>query len=150
MSKTYQIFTMGTDPDFYDAMDWRWKLESMLRQSTDKSMSYVHPPLLYQYLENCNLQELSAAECLRWETGRLLNSDIVVVNTDSMDDSAICKMELALELGIVFGMNRLGKSITVVGFGSAEPNHPWLKNCFAHFEKKMEDAVDYIVNLALV
>ncbi len=149
MSKTFKIFTCGSSFDAYEDKDWRNKFERMLHQSTDKDVTFVHPPYYYEYLDNTELLE-SANAHLKWETNHILNSDVIVINTDRIADSAQCEIELAIELGFILGANRTGRNITVVGFGEKEIEHPWIQSCFSHFEKTMEDTVDYIVNLVLI
>lgn len=150
MSKTFKIFTCGSGCNHYDNLDWRRKIEIMLRRSTDKDLSFAHPPYYSEYFISSDLHNLNSKDYLAWEQSNIQDSDIVIVNTDGINDSATCFTELAFQLGFIAGLNRLGKNITVIGFGESKIDHPWLSTVFSHTETNMEDAVDYITNLALI
>lgn len=149
MARSFKIYTCGNGVDFYDDMDWRKKFEAMLRQASEYDLSFAHPPLFYSaYWDSENDSDVSQ-EGYAWELSNLSDSDVVVICTDAIEDSAPCLMELAFNFGFINALNRNGKNIKVISFGESKIDFPWF-NMIAHKESSMEDAVDYIANLILI
>lgn len=148
MAKTFKIYTCGNGTDAYEDMDWRRKFEIMLRESTYCELVFAHPPLYYFYLRNADA-ETDVDEMYEWELSHISDCDIVVICTDSLEDTALNMMELAYDLGYINALNRNGKNIKVVAFGKEKLDYSWF-NLKTHTEETMEDAVDYIINLLLI
>ena len=57
--KTYKIFTAGKmgGLSYDEQMKWRKDFETILRSRCDKSLTFVHPPMFYQYGDEINERE---------------------------------------------------------------------------------------------
>jgi len=144
--KTFKIFTAGKmgGLDYKSQMNWRKEIENLITSVSDKSISFVHPPLYYQYKENDIKNDV---ESRTWEINQLIDSDIVIVDLSSISDS----IGTHIELGIVEAINRMSnKNIYVVGVGKPNVNHPWISLGIFHQEDTLEEAADYIINYLLV
>lgn len=149
MPKSFKIYTCGNGIDSYDDMDWRNKIEVMLRRSTDYDLSFAHPPKYYSYIWDSENNANIVKEGYAWELSNIADCDIVIICTDSIEDSAPCIAELAFDIGYINALNRNGKNIKIISFGEKEIDFPWFTMA-THFENSMENAVDYIANLILV
>lgn len=127
---------------YTDQIKWRNDFENILRSRCDKSLTFVHPPLLYQYSDVVNDKEMR-----EWEISQLKDSDIVVVDLTTIADS----IKTHIELGIIEAMNEFGyKHIHVIGVGKSNINHPWIQMEMLRREDTIEDAVDYISTYLLL
>ena len=123
-------------------MKWRNQLESMIRTRTNKNITFIHPPMYYQYDDNCD-----ESEKMKWEISQIKDSDIVVVNLSTISDS----IGTHIELGIIEAMNQFGyKHIHVVGLGNPDTDHPWIPLSILRQEETIEDVADYITEYLLV
>ena len=59
-------------------MEWRKQLESLIREKTDVSVSFIHPPMYYDY--NNGEYHHNEREVKLWSISQIYNSDIVIVN----------------------------------------------------------------------
>lgn len=125
-----------------DQMKWRKDFETILRSRCDKHLTFIHPPMFYQYGD-----EMNEREARGWEINQLKDSDIVVVDLTTIADSIGTHMEL----GIVEAMNEFGyKHINVVGVGAPNTNHPWIPLSVFRCEDTLEDAADFIIDYLLI
>ena len=145
MSKTYKIYTAGAmrNVNGFEQHGWRNSIEDLIRERTDKSVIFVHPPKFYRYGEGLHKTE---QEVIEWEISQILDSDIVIVNLSKIKDSIGTHMEL----GAIAAANRLGKHIYVIGLWDSDTDHPWIDCALFRKEKTLADAVDYIVNYLLL
>lgn len=67
-----------------EQMKWRKELENIIRSRCDKSLTFVHPPVFYQYGD-----EINEREARTWEINQLKDSDIVVVDLTTIADTEI-------------------------------------------------------------
>lgn len=142
--KTYKIFTAGKmgGLSYDEQMKWRNNLEMILRARCDKSFTFVHPPMFYQYGD-----EVNEREAREWEINQLKDSDIVVVYLDNIADS----IGTHIELGIIEAMNEFGyKHIHLIGVGKQNVDHPWIQMGMLRQENTLEDAADYISTYLLI
>lgn len=127
---------------YIDQMKWRNDFESILRSRSDKSLTFVHPPMFYQYGDTVNEREART-----WEISQLKDSDIVVVDLKTIMDS----IGTHIELGVIEAMNEFGyKHIHVIGIGKPNVNHPWIQMGILRQEDTLEDAADYISTYLLI
>lgn len=141
--KNYRIFTIGdtVDMSYHKQMEWREKLETSILDMSDKSITFIHLPMFY---DNNSIKTKEARD---WVINQLKESDIVVVNLKSIDDS----IESLFELGIITAINSFAyKNISVVGIGDTNTNHSWVQLSLNHTEKTIEETADYIINYLLV
>lgn len=144
--KAYKIFTAGKmgGLDYEQQMSWRTEVENLITSASDKPITFVHPPMYYQYKENDSDNDI---ESKIWETNQLKDSDIVVVDLSTIADSIGTHMEL----GIIEAINSTSnKFIYVVGIGKPNINHPWISQCVFHREDTIKEAADYIVSHLLI
>jgi len=112
----------------------------LIREQTEKSLIFVHPPIFYQYADN-------ESEAMTWEINQLMDSDIVIVNLSDISDSIGTHMEL----GVIDTVNKsFEKNIYTVGIGEPDIDHPWIFNSVFRREKTPEEAADFIVGHLLV
>lgn len=140
--KTYKIFTSGKmgGLSYRQQMEWRREIEKQIRGQTIKPLTFIHPPMFYQYRDN-------EIEAMNWEMNHLIDSDIVIVNLENIANSIGTHMEL----GVVDAVNKaLPKNIYVVGIGEPDTSHPWISNSLFHTEECIEDAAEYIVSHLLL
>ena len=144
--KTFKIFTAGKmgGLDYKSQMNWRNKIEELITSISDKPISFIHPPLYYQYKENDINNDV---ESKTWEINQLIDSDIVIVDLSTISDS----IGTHIELGIIEAVNKItNKNIYVVGVGKPNVNHPWISLGMFHQEDTLEEAADFIINYLLV
>lgn len=143
--KQYKIYTISKiDGLTYEQqMGWRKQLESLIREKTDVSISFIHPPMYYDY-NNCDYQ--NEREVKLWSISQIYNSDIVIVNLNDISNS----VETIYELGVIDTINSIGnKFIHVVGVG--KHTHPWIvDSTLLRKEINLEDAAEYVVNYLLL
>lgn len=142
--KTYKIFTAGKmgGLSYYEQMKWRKDFETTLRSRCDKSLTFVHPPMFYQYGD-----EINEREAREWEINQLKDSDIVVVDLTTIADS----IGTHIELGIIEAMNEFGyKHIHLIGVGEPNVSHPWIQMGMLRQESTLEDAAGYISTYLLL
>lgn len=142
--KTYKIYTAGKmgGLSYDEQMKWRKELEDIIRSKCDKSLTFVHPPMFYQYDNDAD-----EAEAKEWDIAQLMDSDIVVVDLATIADS----IGTHIELGIIEAMNRRGdKHIHLVGVGKPNVNHPWIQMGMLRQEDILEDVADFIINYLLL
>ena len=121
---------------YAEQMKWRNHFETVLRARCDKSLTFVHPPMFYQYCDETNEREARM-----WEINQLKDSDIVVVDLTTIADS----IGTHIELGIIEAMNEFGyKHIHLIGVGEPNISHPWIQIGLFRQEITLEDAADYI------
>ena len=84
--RTFKIFTAGKmgGLSYDEQMKWRKELENIIRSRCDKSLTFVHPPVFYQYGD-----EINEREARTWEINQLKDSDIVVVDLTTIADTEI-------------------------------------------------------------
>lgn len=146
MGKTYKIYTAGKmgGLTFAQQMDWRIKIENLIREQTDKQITFVHPPMFYTYDEQLHKTE---SEVMSWDISQVKDSDIVIVDLSTISDS----IGTHFELGIAEAMNEFGyKHIHIIGVGKSNTDHPWISLCCLRQEETLEDAAKYIVNHLLI
>lgn len=134
----------------YDAqMHWRLELERLVRQKADSAgtphyLTFVHPPHYYRYGDGLHKTE---REAMQWDLSQIRDSDIVVVDLNTVSDS----IGTCMELGFIEAINQMGaKHIHVVGIGQPVIDHPWLHEIPLRIETTVEDAATYIAAYLLV
>lgn len=143
--KTFKIYTAGKmgGLEYEDQMLWRWKLELCVRE-TANNVVFVHPPQYYRYEDNFHKNE---REAMQWDLAQIRDSDIVVVDMNTIADSIGTHMEL----GFIEAINQMGsKHIHVIAIGNPNVEHPWLYEIPLRFENSVESAADYITSYLLV
>ncbi len=125
-------------------MEWRKQLESLIRKKTDVGVSFVHPPMYYDY--NNGEYHHNEREVKLWSINQIYNSDIVIVNLDDISNS----VETIYELGVIDAINSIGnKFIHVIGVGKYA--HPWVvDSTLLRKETNLEDTAEYVVNYLLL
>lgn len=145
--KEYKVYTCGkmSGIPYEKQMDWRYKIEELIKAKTNKSVTFIHPPLFYGYHMEMHKSEREVKE---WELNQVCDSDIVIVNIDDVNTS----IGSHFEMGAVYGANVAGnKHITVIGFGNSKSEiHPWIDLSFLRFEESIEDAAEYIATYLLI
>lgn len=144
--KTYKIFTAGKmgGLGYNEQMNWRKEIEKLITSISDKAISFIHPPLYYQYKENDIENDVEAKT---WEINQLKDSDIVIVDLSTIADS----IGTHIELGIVDTINSTSnRFIYIVGIGKPNINHPWISQILFHREDTLEEAADYISSYLLI
>ena len=73
--KTYKIFTAGKmgGLSYDEQMKWRKDFETILRSRCDKSLTFVHPPMFYQYGDEINEREAREWKSTNLKTAILLS-----------------------------------------------------------------------------
>lgn len=146
MAKTYKIYTAGKmgGLTFAQQMDWRVKVEKLIREKSDKSITFIHPPMFYTYGEQLHKNE---TEVMDWDISQVKDSDIVIVDLSTISDS----IGTHIELGVAKAMNEFGyRHIHIVGVGKANTDHPWISLCLLRQEDTLEEAANYITKYLLV
>ena len=144
--KTYKIYTAGKMGGLPvdEQMHWREELERLVRQKSDKSIVFVHPPAFFRYGEQFHKSE---NEARIWDMTQIRESDVVAVDLTTIADSIGTQQEL----GFIEAMNEFGyKHIYTIGIGVPNTDHPWVSLALTRREDNIEDAADYIVNYLLV
>lgn len=147
MKSEYKIYTAGKmkDLSYAEQVHWRMKMEKLIKENTDKNVTFIHPPLYYNYEQKDYKSEREVKE---WEINHLIKSDIVIVNLEGINDS----VGTHYELSAVDTINRLSnKHIYIIGFGeSSTPLHPWIELSLFRKEHDYYDAVKYITEYLLI
>lgn len=146
MAKVYKIYTAGKmgGLTYEQQMEWRFKIESLIRAATDKSVTFVHPPEFYRYDKSWHKSEIEAK---MWDISQIKDSDIVIVDLSTIDSS----IGTHIELGVIEGMNEFGyKHIHVIGVGKPNTDHPWIELSLLRQEDTLEAAAEYIANYLLI
>jgi len=141
-----KIYTAGkmSGIPFEEQMKWREEFEYKLKQYSDCEISFIHPPLYYNY---DYINHKTEAEIKEWELNQLRKCDIVIVNLKEIDTSVGTHFELAF----VNAMNMFGdKHIFVVGIGEEENIHPWIKLSLFRQEPDLNSACQYIIEYLLI
>ena len=151
--KEYQIYTAGkmSGLGFAEQMEWRTNIERSIRHAlADRDNScivqFVHPPYYYTYGSD---EHKTEREIKEWDTTRVMQSNIVIVNTDHVNDSTGTHYELAM----CDAINRLTLNhIFVIGVGETKPEdlHPWIAESIMRYEQNIEDAAAYITDYLLI
>lgn len=149
----FKIYTAGkmAGLDFCEQMGWRRNIENVIRQVADNrgvpqsKFQFVHPPEYYQY---GTYYFQSEKEVKDWDLNQVRNSDIIIVDLDTIDDS----IGTHFELGMADAVNSFGnKHIFVIGIGDKNKElHPWILESLHRREETYEDAARYIVDYLLV
>ena len=152
-TKSFKIYTAGKMAGLSSEKqhEWRRKVENSIRNVTEllnmpqSNISFIHPPLFYEYGENYHQSE---REVKNWDLNQVRQSDIVIVNLDNVDSSIGTHYELATVDAVnAFG----GKHIFVIGVGGeCKELHPWIADTLHRREPNYDDAARYIVNYLLV
>lgn len=147
MSKNFKIYTVGKmkDVSYATQLEWRVKIANCIRQKTDKKITFIHPPLYYNYEEKGYKSEHEIKE---WELNQVKNSDILIVNLDGINDSIGSHFEISAAETI----NSLtDKHIYIIGIGqSKEPLNPWIKLSLLRQETDFDKAAEYIADYLLI
>ena len=141
-----KIYTCGkmSNLSFDEQMEWRINFQLCMQSITDTPITYIHPPLYYNY-EHTNHK--TEAEIKVWELNQIRSSDIVIVNLNDINKS----VGSHFELGFIDAINMFGnKHIYVIGVGDTSHVHPWIElNLFRH-EPDIASACQYIKDYLLV
>lgn len=143
MNRGYKIFTSGKmgGLSYLEQMEWRRNLEKEILLKTDKKVTFIHPPLFFDY----GFPDQRTAK--EWEINQILDSDIVVCDLSNIKDS----IGTHIEIGIIEAVNRLpGKHIYTVGFGKPDSDHPWIKSSMFYRVADIEEAADFIATYLLI
>lgn len=143
MGKTYKIFTSGKmgGLSYLEQMEWRRNLEKEILLKTDKKVTFIHPPLFFDY----GFPDQRTAK--EWEINQILDSDIVVCDLSNIKDS----IGTHIEIGIIEAINRLpGKHIYTVGFGKPDSDHPWIKSSMFYRVTDIKETADFIATYLLI
>lgn len=146
MAKTYKIYTAGkmSGKSYAEQMQWRKYMERVICEQSGKTITFVHPPMFYNYNEPFHKTE---RELYEWELSQIISSDVVIVDLRDIRDSISTHMEL----GAVAAANIVGnKRIFVVGIGELDSDHPWIKESTFRIEKDFDAAAEYISDYLLI
>lgn len=141
-----KIYTAGkmSGIPFDDQMKWRKEFEGCLRNHTDKALTFIHPPLYYNY---DHLNHKTEAEIKEWELNQLRECDIVIVNLKDVNTT----VGTHFELGFINALNILGnKHVYVIGIGNENNIHPWIELSMFREEPNIESACEYITEYLLI
>lgn len=146
--RRFKIYTAGKMGGLrlIDQIEWRLNFETALQKAYDGSceIACVHPPLYYRYDEQFHRTE---REVMQWDLSQIRDSDIVVIDLNTISDSIGTHMEL----GYIEAMNQFGDHhIYVIGIGKPNANHPWLNEVVFRTEETVEAAALYIAEYLLV
>lgn len=149
--KEVRIYTAGKmgGLSLAEQMQWRDDFLYVLGNSVDDTrvnITCIHPPLFYRYdLEDPDYKTLD--EIMTWDLTQLSTCNIMVVNLDGIDTS----IGTCIEIGYVDALNSVrDKKIFIIGIGSEENLHPWIKQSMFRIEDSIESAVEYIKEFLLV
>lgn len=140
-----RIYTAGkmSGTSFKSQMQWRIELEEGIRWRTDKAVSFIHPPMYYNYE---GISQKTEAEIKEWELNKLCQCQVMVVNLDGVNTST----GTHIELGVANAMNMFGSGhIFIIGIGDPDGLHPWIRDSLFRHEANIESACKYIVNYLL-
>ena len=146
MTNHIKLYTAGkmSGIPFEDQMKWRSEFEYTLRKFTDEPLSFIHPPMYYNYE---HLNHKTEAEIKEWELNKIRECDIVVVDLNDINTT----VGTHIELGFINAVNMLGgKHIYVVGIGDTKDIHPWIDLSLLRCEPDIESACRYITEYLLV
>lgn len=142
-----KIYTAGkmAGLTYNQQMEWREKLERLVREKTDKPVTFIQPPKFYSYSYPSHKTE---KEVMDWDLEHLKECDIVAVNLEGVTQSIGTHFELATANAI----NQTGhKHIYTIGFNKSDQNlHPWIELSLHRYEETIEQAADYIVEYLMV
>ena len=151
--RTYKIYTAGKMSGLTqdEQIGWRFDIAKAILNAIQNKfdppkIEFIHPPLFYQYGAEYHKSEREVKE---WDTTQVMNSDIVIVNTDYVADSTGTHFELAM----CDAVNRLSnKHIFVIGIGKTKPEelHPWIAESIMRYEENVYDAAEYIADYLLI
>jgi len=143
--RTFKIYTAGqmSGLTYDDQMGWRLELERLVR-TISNNVIFVHPPHYYRYGEGMHQTE---REAMVWDLAQIRDSDIVVVNLNSISKSIGTHMEL----GFIEAINQLStKHLHLIGVGKPDVEHPWLNEVLLRREDTLEQAAAYISAYLLI
>ena len=147
MSKTFKIYTVGKmkDISYTKQMEWRLKIANLIKSKTEKRISFVHPPLFYNYEQK---DYKSEREIKEWELNQVKQCDILIVNLDGINDSIGSHFEISAAETI----NTMSdKHIYIIGIGqSKEQLNPWIELSLFRQEHDFENAARYIADYLLI
>lgn len=110
------------------------------REATKNRLSYNADFIVVDPI--CALEEMSVSEFAMWKKQQIYQCHIILLN---LTDILIRDI---YDLGIVDAINTFGdKYIYVVGCGRLKPIAENLPFQWFHYERHLEDAIDYILNL---
>lgn len=141
-----RIYTAGkmSGIPFEEQMQWRKEFENSMKTFTDKKLSFLHPPLYYNYEK---LNHKTEAEIKEWELNQIRECDIVIVNLNGINTT----VGTHFELGFINAINMLGtKHIYVIGIGEETNIHPWIELSIFRHEPNIESACEYIAEYLLI
>lgn len=147
MSKIFKIYTVGKMKgiSFAEQMEWRLRIESLIKSRTDKTVTFIHPPFFYNYEQK---DYNSEREIKEWELNQVKQCNILIVNLDDINNSVGSHFEISTAEAV----NSMGnKYIYIIGVGkSKEPINPWIELSLFRNENKFEDAATYIADYLLI
>ena len=141
-----KIYTAGkmNGLSYEQQLSWRMRFQTELENRSDQLITFIHPPLFYNYGATRHKTE---REVMEWELNQIRTCDIVVVNLNEVNSTTGTHMEL----GFINAMNMIGnKHIYVVGIGSTRNVHPWIECSMLRVEPTIESACDYIAEYLLM
>lgn len=141
-----QIYLAGrmSGISFEESNAWREEIKlKILTKSmiTNCDTAIINPVDFYNFKEIRHQNEL---EIMKFDLAKVMNSDIVIVNMDGLNESIGSCIECyeAYKCGIpvlAFGKNELFMSL-----------HPWIKNCITRHEETDNDVVNYIRDFYMI
>ena len=147
MNKPITIYTAGrmTDTPLAQQMGWRRELESaVLRyKPEDAAVRFIHPPLVF----GCDAPgRHTEAQIMEWELTKLAGCRVMAVDLKDIHRSIGTHMEM----GYANAVNARGDGhIFVIGIGSAEGLHPWIRESLFRVEPDVRSAAEYIAEYLL-
>lgn len=138
--KRIKIYTAGKmgGLDYGEQMGWRNAVEGAVRGRIDNA-DFVHPPVFYN--PNDPNAWCTEDEAMEWDLNQIRDSDVVIVNTDTIDDS----IGTHYELGFINAINSFGsKHVYVIGIGLKRELHPWIERSLFKWVETVDEAADYI------
>ena len=78
MSRIFKIYTVGKmkNISYTEQMLWRIKIANLIKKNTEEKVSFVHPPLFYNYEQKDYKSEREVKE---WELNQVKQSDILAI-----------------------------------------------------------------------
>ena len=129
---------------YENAMSWRRMIEELIKESTDKPIRFIHPPLYYNYEQRNHKTEKEVKD---WEINAIRHSDIIIVNLDNINESVGSHYELATADAV---SAYTGNKIFIIGIGGlTEIIHPWILDSIHRREDDFKSAAEYITNYLL-
>lgn len=141
-----KIYTAGkmSGIPFEDQMRWRRDFEYGLKKYTDEPITFLHPPLYYNY---DHINHKTESEIKEWELNQIRECDIVVVNLKDVNST----VGTHFELGFINAINMFGnKHIYVIGIGEVEGLHPWIELSLFRQEPDIDSACQFIIEYLLI